>query len=181
MARKPFTSANAPAARKTRTREHVIASQSVAHVERFIFARGFTAERFVHDYGYDLNLYTYDDQGGVENGSILIQLKATDHLHILKDGRTISFAVEWADIAFWQNETMPVILIVFDARREEAYWLYVQEAIENSSRLQRPAGRSKVRLHLSKDNVVSISAVERFRQMKQIVRKQLEGKVKHYG
>ena len=44
--------------RKTRTREHVIASQSVAHVEKHIAAAGYTAERFLNDYGYDLSLYT---------------------------------------------------------------------------------------------------------------------------
>ena len=181
MARKPFTSANAPAARKTRTREHVIASQSVAHVEKFIFGRGYTAERVVHDYGYDLNLYTYDANGGVENGNIWIQLKATDNLTVLRDGRTISLAVDWADAAFWQNEIMPVILIVYDALRDEAYWLYVQETIENSPPLQRAKRGSKVRLHLSKDNVVSEEAIERFRRMKQIVQEQLEGKIRHYG
>lgn len=181
MARKPRTSPHTPAARKTRTREHVIASQSVAHVERLIFARGFTAERIVHDYGYDLNLYTYDDVGGIENGNILIQLKATDHLTILQDGETISLAVDWADVAFWQNETMPVILIVYDARREEAYWLYVQEAVENSPRLQNPAGRSKIRLHLSKNNVVGDAAIERFREFKHIVLSQGKRHIKHYG
>ena len=168
-------------ARKTRTREHIIASQSVAHIEGFIAACGFTSERFVHDYGYDLNLYTYDADGGIENGNILLQLKATDHLVVLKDSKTISQIVDWADVTFWQNETMPVILIVYDASRKDAYWLYTQEAIENSLRLQEPSERRRVRLHLSKDNVVNEAAIKRFRRMKQIVQGQLEGKVKHYG
>jgi len=181
MARKPHISADTSVTRKTRTREHVIASQSVAHVEKFIFGCGFTAERVVHDYGYDLNLYTYDANGGVENGNIWLQLKATDHMTVLRDGKTISVTVDQADVTFWQNETMPVILIVYDARREEAYWLYVQEAVENSNLSQKAKGRSKIRLHLNKDNVVNEAAIERFQKMKQNVQKQLEGKVKHYG
>ena len=180
MARKPVTSANARA-RKTRTREHVIAGQSVAHVEKFIFGCGYTAERVIHDYGYDLNLYTYDASGGVENGNIWIQLKATDNPTVLRDGRTISVAVDRTDLAFWQTEIMPVILIVYDARQEEAYWLYVQEALEASHLLSKAQGRGKTRLHLPKDNVVNEAAIERFRRMKQIVQEQLEGNVKHYG
>lgn len=123
------------------------ASQSVAHVEKFIFGSGYTAERVIHDYGYDLNL---------------------------------SIAVDRADAAFWQTEIMPVVLIVYDARQEEAYWLYVQEALEASNPLQRAQGRSN-RFYLLKDNVVHEAAIERFRRMKQIVQEQLEGKVKRYG
>ncbi len=57
MARKSF------APRKQRTREHVIADQSVNHVERFIIDEGHTAQRMEKDYGYDLVLMTYDEQG----------------------------------------------------------------------------------------------------------------------
>ena len=39
--------------RKQRTRQHVIADQSVNHVERFIIDEGHTAQRLEKDYGYD--------------------------------------------------------------------------------------------------------------------------------
>jgi hypothetical protein len=55
---------------KRRTREHVIASQSVNHVERFVIDEGYTAQRQDDDYGYDLHITTYDDHGYVEPGSI---------------------------------------------------------------------------------------------------------------
>ena len=42
--------------RKRRTREHVIADQSVNYVERFIIDAGHTAQRMEKDYGYDLLL-----------------------------------------------------------------------------------------------------------------------------
>jgi len=47
--------------RKQRTRQHVIADQSVNHVERLIIDAGHTAQRLTADYGYDLVLFTYDD------------------------------------------------------------------------------------------------------------------------
>lgn len=54
--------------RKRRTREHVIADLSVNYVERIVLRCGHTLERFWHDYGFDLLLYTYDNNGEYENG-----------------------------------------------------------------------------------------------------------------
>ncbi len=41
----------------------MIAAQSANHVERFIIDEGHTVQRAEYDYGYDLNLITYDEQG----------------------------------------------------------------------------------------------------------------------
>lgn len=168
------------AQRKTRTREHGIASQSVAHIEKFIVAAGHTAERFLNDYGYDLNLFTCEVNGEMEPGSILIQIKATDNLPLLRDGNTISFPIEWRDVALWRLEPMPVILVVHDAVQEVAYWLYVQEMLENLDEFQHSGRSGQVNIHLSKDNVVSKQAIERFREFKQIVLSQTRN-FKHHG
>lgn len=65
---------------KQRTRQHVIADQSVNYVERFIIDEGYTAQRLDSDYGYDLLLFTYDDRGYIEPGSMFSQLKAAESL-----------------------------------------------------------------------------------------------------
>jgi hypothetical protein len=49
--------------RKRRTRQHVIADLSIHHVEGFILEEGHTAQRLGSDYGYDLILWTFDEQG----------------------------------------------------------------------------------------------------------------------
>ena len=167
--------------RKTRTRQHVIASQSVAHVERHIAAAGYTAEKFVNDYGYDLNLHTYGSTGRIESGNIYLQLKATDALKVLRDGATISFPVDAADVALWRDEVMPVILIVYDAPQDTAYWLYLQEFFEMSPQFQKPLMQKRFTVHLDKSNVLDRQAIERFRHFKQVVLRQLVGKVKHHG
>jgi hypothetical protein len=69
----------------------------------------------------------------MEPGNVLIRVKATDNLPLLRDGNTISFLIEWKDILLWRQEPMPVILVVHDAVQEVAYWLYVQELLENMS------------------------------------------------
>jgi len=65
--------------RKQRTREHVIADLSVHHVEGFILEEGHTTQRLGSDYGYDLLLWTFDEHGYAEPGSIYFQFKAGRH------------------------------------------------------------------------------------------------------
>jgi len=69
-----------PSPRKQRTRQHVIADQSINYVERFVIDAGYTAQRTEKDYGYDLTLYTYDDRGFVELGLAYLQFKASETL-----------------------------------------------------------------------------------------------------
>jgi len=83
--------------RKKRTREHVIADLSVNHVERFILRCGFSVERVFHDYGLDLYMSTYDSAGEAENGMVLFQLKATDHLKLRADGEALLLRIERTD------------------------------------------------------------------------------------
>jgi hypothetical protein len=71
------------APRKQRTRQHLIADQSVNHVERFIIDAGHTAQRLTPDYGYDLVLFTYDEHGYLEPGSVYIQIKAGEALELV--------------------------------------------------------------------------------------------------
>jgi hypothetical protein len=54
--------------RKRRTREHVIADLAVHHVEGHALRSGFVLERVVHDYGLDVELYTFNHRGEVEEG-----------------------------------------------------------------------------------------------------------------
>jgi hypothetical protein len=56
----------------------VIADLSVHHVERFILEAGHTAQRLGSDYGYDLLMSTFDEQGYVEPGSVFFQFKAME-------------------------------------------------------------------------------------------------------
>src|ERR1700722_6878843 len=109
--------------RKQRTRQHVIADQSVHHVEGFILAEGHTAQRLERDYGYDLLLFTYDEQGYVEPGLLFIQFKAADALQAI--GSDYVFDLDVRDYNLWMREEMPVILILFDATRRRAFWLPV--------------------------------------------------------
>src|ERR1700722_18996461 len=118
MARKIF------GPRKQRTRQHVIADRSVNHVERFILEEGHTAQRLEKDYGYDLLMFTFDEQGYVEPALVWFQLKATDSLSAVESHYV--FDLDLRDYNLWMLEEWPVILVLYDASRRRAYWLPVQ-------------------------------------------------------
>ena len=154
--------------RKKRTREHIIADLSAHHVEGHILRCGFTAERVVHDYGMDLCMTTYNDEGEVENDFVLFQLKATDHLKRTSDISAVLFRLDRSDLDWWLVETFPVILVVYDAQADLAYWLYVQAHFEGKKVLPVKSGKS-VAVHIPITNVLNEDSVRYFSAAKAAV------------
>ena len=141
------------APRPRRTREHVIASQSRNYIEKFILDKGHTASRRFDDYGYDLFVETYDKDGYVENGEIRIQVKATDRLTELRRGDFLLVDVDVRHHRLWTKETMPVWLVVYDARERRAFWIHVQHyfAEDPSRGPKRNAKTIRVRVPLTQE------------------------------
>jgi hypothetical protein len=119
------------AERKCRTREHVLADLSANYVEKQALLCGFAAERVRLDYGIDLMVQTFNRRGEVESGRIYFQLKATDRLKTVAEGSSASCRIERADLLHWLEEAFPVVLVVYDAKADMAYWLYVQNHFAN--------------------------------------------------
>jgi Domain of unknown function (DUF4365) len=140
----------------------VIADLSVNHVERHVLLCGFTVERRFHDYGLDLMIYTYNANGEVEPGEIYLQFKATDHLRFIASGALITQRLERRDVAAWLRQLMPVILVVYDARADVAYWLHVQDHFANRSRFNPRAGSQSLTVRIPQTNVVNGAAVRQF-------------------
>ena len=57
---------------------------------------------------------------------MFFQVKATDNLSLLADRKTISWMVSRRDLRLWLNEVYPVILAVYDGKRDRAFWLHLQ-------------------------------------------------------
>src|SRR5262245_16211824 len=150
--------------RKRRTREHVIADQSVNHVERFIIDEGHTVQRLGSDYGYDLVLFTYDEKGYIEPDSVFLQLKAAETLQAV--GSDYVFDLDIRDYNLWMLEKAPVILVLFDASRRRAYWLPVQRYFREDPGRQPKKGAKAVRVRVPKRQVVNRRAVARIRDLK---------------
>ena len=151
---------------KRRTRKHIIASQSLNHVERFIYNKGHSAERVENDYGYDLIVSTYDADGFVESGFILLQLKATDKIRKVEKGQFVSHTISIKDYRLWMAEGYPVFLILFDAVARRAYWLDIQKHPKNHE-IQEPKPKSSsITLRIPIGNEMSEATVDEMRSRK---------------
>ena len=82
----------------------MIADLGVNHVERQALLCGFSVERVQSDYGIDLVVFTYDQQGGAENGCLFLQVKATDRAQWIKQGTLLPFRVDRRDVTRWLDE-----------------------------------------------------------------------------
>jgi hypothetical protein len=149
--------------RKQRTRQHVIADQSVNYVERFI-DEGHTAQRLEKDYGYDLFLFTYDELGYAEPSLVCLQLKAAESLHAV--GSAFVFDLDIRDYNLWMLEKTPVILILFDASRRRAYWISIRDYFTENAARRPKKGAKTVRVRVPKRQVVNRRAIATFRELK---------------
>jgi hypothetical protein len=153
--------------RKRRTRQHVIADLSVHHVEGFILEEGYTAQRLGSDYGYDLIVWTFDEQGYAEPGAIYFQFKAMDRLD--EQGTDYVYDLDIRDYNLWMREESPVILILFDATRRRAFWLPVQGYFREDVARRPKKGAKTVRVRLSRRHVVNRRAITAMRGLKREV------------
>jgi len=142
-------------------------------VEGFIYREGHTAQRIERDYGYDLILFTYDDDGFFEPGLILLQLKATDSLKRI--GANCFFDVDVRDYNLWIMEELPVVLIVYDARMERAYWLSIQEYLRDPHCAIPRKGAKTVRVKIPTRQCVRKGTLDRIRDLKRRVKLKVFG------
>jgi hypothetical protein len=160
---------------KRRTRAHVIADLSVNHVEHFVLRCGWTIQRTTHDYGLDLLMETYSKHGERQNGRVLFQLKATDTLKLRDDGRTVAVRLEWRDIQAWRGDPMPVILVVYDAQADRAYWIHVQQYFAGRRQMIRDRVGATKTVSLPCDQIVTESAVGQFAALRDAVMARIRG------
>jgi hypothetical protein len=157
---------------KTRTREHVLADLSINHVERQVLLCGFSVERVQHDYGYDLTMATYNKHGEFEPGGVYIQVKATDRLTTLAGGEGISWPLSRRDLKLWLAETYPVILIVYDGKKDQAYWLHVQPYIL-TGRMRELFSGDTIHVRVPIRNRLNSRAIQRIARVKNVIHKRI--------
>jgi hypothetical protein len=157
----------------------VIADLGVNFVERQVLLAGFTVERMAHDYGIDLILFTYDRQGEIEWGEVFLQVKATDHLQVMAKGATVAIRIERAHMRYWVKESTPIILIVYDAQKDAAYWLYIQAYFEARPKLVWETQGGELIVHIPKHQVLDSAAMTRFAEFRDRVLQQRDKGVTH--
>lgn len=148
--------------RKRRTREHIIEDLSENHLERKVLLRGHLLRRPERDYGVDVTMFHFNDNGEIENGEIRFQLKATDHLNLVKNGKIISFPIKTGDLHYWSKEIYPFILLIHGATTNSSFWLEIQEYIDaNPDRLD--PDKETVNVHVPVSNKLTAKTIDLFR------------------
>ena len=143
----------------------MIADQSVNHVERFIIDEGHTSQRIEKDYGCDMMMFTFDEQGYAEPGLVWLQLKAAESLTLI--GSDHFYDLDIRDYNLWMFQELPVILILFDAGRRKAYWVAVQHYFSRNPARQPLKGAKTVRVHVARRQVLNRGAIAKMRALKQ--------------
>jgi hypothetical protein len=120
--------------RKQRTREHIIEDLGFNHIERQILYAGFTVHRYTHnDYGYDGHIHTFNELGEIESDGIYMQLKSTDNIQLSTKSKTIVFDLSKRDLELWLMGITTMLLVVYDAQQEKAFYLDLQTYFREKS------------------------------------------------
>jgi hypothetical protein len=154
--------------RKRRTRGHIIADLSVNFLERQVLQRGHQLLRVPQpEYGTDAIMNHFSpDTGEIENGRVEFQLKATDHLQLVDDGKSITCTVEMAHLQYWYyGIAHPFVLIEYDAQTNRAYWLDVQAYVDHRNLVEELPASDSVTLRIPVRNKVTLRAIDRFRAL----------------
>jgi hypothetical protein len=95
---------------------------------------------------------------------IWVQLKATDHLPLSRQG-TIPVRVDRRDVLAWIGESFPVILIMYDAAADRAYWLWIQDYFAGPGAFAKLRGET-VTVAIPTANVLNEQAMRDFARWK---------------
>ena len=146
--------------KKRRTRQHIIEDLGLNHIERQILLTGNVLRRFGdHDYGYDGMIETFTEQGEAHNLTYKIQLKSTDVLQFSAQNGGFIIDLSRRDLELWLDSLVPVLLILYDAQKEMAYFTDLQIYF-NENKIALKNVRKFVRIFLPSTSVFDKSAIE---------------------
>lgn len=165
--------------RKLRTREHVLADLSANYVEKQALLCGYSAERVRLDYGIDLLVRTFNRHGEVENGWIPFQLKATDRITDVAGGRAVSCRVERADLRHWLNEWEPVILVLYDAKSDVAFWVFVRRYFADLAGFDIERAPKRVSVSIPCENILNTKGMRNLASLKNTLLRGAERRTFH--
>ncbi len=109
----------------------------------------------------------------MEPDAVSLQLKAAETLHA--SGTDYVFDLDVRDYNLWLLELMPVFLVLFDASRRRAYWLYVQRYFHEDPSRQPRKGAKTVRVRVPQRQAINRRAVVHMRRFKQEILDRLGG------
>jgi hypothetical protein len=146
--------------KKRRTRQHIIEGLGLNHIERQILLSGNVLRRFSdNDYGYDGMIETFYPNGEAHNLSFMVQLKSTDVIQQSLQNEGFIVDLSRRDLELWLTSRLPVLLILYDAQEEVAYFTELQTYF-NENRISLKNVRKFVRVYLQPQSIFNITAIQ---------------------
>ena len=150
--------------KKRRTRQHIIEGLGLNHIEKHILLSGNVLRRFSdYDYGYDAMIETFNEIGERQNQLFMIQLKSTDYIQQSPQYGGYIVDLSKRDLELWLENQLPVLLILYDAQAEVAYFTDLQTYF-NENRISLKNVRKFVRIYLPPQSVFNKIAIQEFQK-----------------
>ena len=145
--------------KKRRTRQHIIEGLGLNHIERQILLSGNVLRRFPdNDYGYDGVIETFNELGEKQNRMFMVQLKSTDNILLSSQKGGFIIDLSKQDLELWLESFYPVLLMLYDAQKEVAYFTDLQSYF-NENRILLKNVRKFVRIYLPPQSVFTTTIV----------------------
>ena len=150
--------------RKQRTRQHQIEDLGFNHVERQILYAGFTVNRYGHsnDYGHDGFFTTFYESGEIEGHLVQFQLKSTDFIQFSEKKQAFTFDLSRQDLELWLLGINKMLLILYDAKKEVAYFEDLQVYFKQKQ-FSHTEGGKFVRIYIPIKNAFTPASVHAIR------------------
>ena len=110
-------------------------------------------------------MHTYEENGEVEIGGIHIQIKSTDKIKLLKTRKEFAFDLSKSDLEFWLSTHFPVVIILYDAKNDVGYFLYLKNYFHENKILLREINKF-IRIYIPPENKFDQEAVYNLRAIK---------------
>lgn len=151
--------------KKRRTRQHIIEDLGLNHIEKQILLAGNVLRRFgEYDYGYDGMIDTFNEQGETENLSFKIQLKSTDNIQLSSQKEGFIIDLSKRDLELWLTNAHPVLLILYDAQKDVAYFTDLQTYFNENKILLKNVHKF-VRIFLSPKSIFNNTAIQQLQKI----------------
>jgi hypothetical protein len=137
---------------------------TLGYVEYVIARAGYTSVQapLGGDYGVDLYMFSYDQQGYAESGQVRIQVRSAESFDRLADGKTVVARVDRKHLNSWLAEAPPVALVLYEASTDSTAWIEVHAASA-----VRGGGTRSVTLHGDMSRPFDVQSVQRLAAEKQ--------------
>jgi hypothetical protein len=148
-----------------RPRQHVLEDLARARLHRDFSTVGWTVERLEADYNEDFLVRIFE-AGRTTPWSFFVQSKATDRIgkFRMNDGRYLTLRLHSKHVRHWTRFAEPVVLTVYDAKKDVTYWEAIQSHLESTGDPDASSNKSTMAVRVPTDNLLDSDGLRRLKK-----------------